>query len=90
MYFPPFAINAVGVGGTLGGGAQGALADAFEDFFNQVNSSAAVASSVFVASDANQDLTLVTSIRVGSVIDSQRRRRNSMVELYTVRDVVGP
>lgn len=87
MYFPPLAVNALTGGGQVTAGYLDVLADCMQDFFNDFNADATVAGTAFVASDVLQQLNAVTSIRVGSVVDTQRRRRNELTETYESRDL---
>lgn len=78
--------------------AQGALATAFQTFLQAVNAFEGTPNFVMLASPGslNKDGTpriggsgpknsIVQSIRVGSVYDTQRRRRNGLTEVYTSR-----
>lgn len=81
MYFPPLAISAVDPNGYLTVAAQSELVGRFQAFFNDILTSNAAAK---VYSSVGSHITPVTSIGVGRVFDSQRRRRNQMAEAYDV------
>lgn len=87
MYFPPLGTDSVTVNGQLGGTHQTSLADCMQDYFNAFNSNSTIAATAFVASDAAQALTAITSIQVGNVYDAQRRRRNALQEAYVTKSV---
>lgn len=87
MYFPPLGVIAASPAGGLTATAQDALADAMQDYFNTFNSDVGIAGTAFIASDALQTLFAVTQIQVGSIYDTQRRRRNELTEGYESRTV---
>lgn len=72
--------------GRLEPAAQGLIADFVEDLFEQVNL-ALDARRVCVYSRVLRTTANVTSIAVGDVFDTQRRRRNGLDESVTVREV---
>lgn len=88
MYFPPLSVGALTGEGSISTGAQGELADAMQRFFNTYNAaSAPVNATAFVASDVRQQLTAINQIQVGSVFDTQRRRRSEIAEAYVSRGI---
>lgn len=87
MFFPALGTSAIGSNGQMAGSAQVALADAMQDYFQGVNSSAGMAVTAFVASDVKQQLTAISSIQVGETFDVQRRRRNDLPEAYISRTI---
>jgi len=65
------------------------VAAEFAAFFEFVNTAALAysAGSVGVYSAAADVVTQVTSVRVGDVMDTQRRRRDNLLEIYSVEPV---
>lgn len=82
MYFPPYNVDALDTNGQLVAGAVSELAAGMANFFADINQDASMGVTVFVASDALQQLTAVNAVRVGTVVDSQRRRRNTVPEAF--------
>lgn len=87
MYVPPMSLSNVTTGGLISSGAGVDLLDAFEAFFEGLNASTLVPDDVSVYSGADATLREVSTIRVGSVFDSQRRRRNAIPETYQSRAI---
>lgn len=88
MYLPGFAVGIDGTG-HLAPGTNSAVANALKTFFDSVEASIDVEGQVINASHGRAPFTgstatnrNVTHIRVGNVYDTQRRRRNSLVEAY--------
>ena len=100
MYLPGIVASIGGNGKIVSGDVIG-IADNFEQFISELNNSTDVPGTVILASPGRgtpfpgdfSDNYLpptnarVTRVRVGDVMDTQRRRRNSLVEAYTTRDV---
>ncbi len=96
MYLPGIAKN-IGTNGQLSTGDVLDLATSFKTFLDAVNAAAPVGESVILASQGNRVKDVngkyvpvpgtavnaeVDRVRVGSVYDTQRRRRNALPELY--------
>lgn len=84
-FYWPAITQAMTASGKWGGTSTTTLANAFKALL--LESVAGVgtgeqAMRVVVASAATGDLTAVSSVRVGDVVDTQRRRRDKMVETY--------
>lgn len=86
MFLPPPAAAAMTTAGRLETTAQTEIADAVEDYFDQMT---AAAHSLVVVSGVGGVWTTypALNIRVGNVIDTQRRRRSALAEVYTSRTV---
>jgi len=82
MYFPPFEINQPIANGTMNINAALDLSNAFQFFFNNFNASVTIADTACVASDAGQVVRPITSVQVGTIFDTQRRRRDNLIEQY--------
>lgn len=87
--FLPGTSSTVGDDGRLTNAQTGALATAFRTFINAVNAAAAVEGNVVVNSAERAGvpghpalIEPVTGVKIGSVFDTQRRRRNGLVETY--------
>lgn len=76
MYLPPLASSAVAAG-RLSGAAQGAVVAAAKAMFDSLTG--AGLTPIIRARDLHQSTT-VTSFDVGDVFDTQRRRRNKLIE----------
>lgn len=80
FYLPPLATSMI-AGGRLSATAVGILDVAWTAFFDSM---ATDLLSVVVRNRIGHTSLVVTSARVGDVIDTQRRRRNKLTETYTV------
>jgi hypothetical protein len=100
MYLPGIAEPIDAATGKLGATFQGTLATNFKTFLDSVNTGAGVPGKVVIASAGHKQKTLdangqpqyllgrtawVTGCRIGNVYDTQRRRRNDLLEAYTTR-----
>jgi hypothetical protein len=82
MYFPCLAANALHDEGLLEHSVRSDLATSMRAFLASVNVAyGGTAASVY--STVLDALFAVTAVRVGDVFDSQRRRRNSIIESYS-------
>lgn len=86
MYLPPTAISTVGNSGRLTSTAQNAIADGVEDYFDAMTTAGHSHVIVSAVGGAWTNYPLV-SLRLGDVVDTQRRRRNDLAEVYAVRTV---
>lgn len=86
MYLPPLTVSQMGYAGRYLDAAVTTVADGAEDFMNDVTVGTTTWTPV-VASGTASLLTPITQIAVGNVPDAQRRRRDSLIEAYTTRDV---
>jgi len=94
MYLPGVAIgvNASGKVDTL---TAGTIADNIKSFFDDIVLDADTPGNVVLASVGRPPLNTggairnVTTIKVGDVIDTQRRRRNGLQETYVARQLAG-
>lgn len=83
MYFPALASNALTIDGLLSSAVRADLAESMQDYFEAtIAHSALLRPQVY--SRVLDALFPCTALRVGSVFDSQRRRRSSIHESYTV------
>lgn len=83
MYLPPTAVAPVGGLGEVSGGTVTDHLAAMQAFFNDLNASTDVPDDVSIYSIAADVLREVATIRIGNVYDAQRRRRNSLPEVYS-------
>src|SRR5664280_3036968 len=82
IYLPALAgaLITYGVGaGTIGGGAAGAIGDATHAFIQAINAALPSPNAVSVISSTGE-ANHVTGVAIGSVYDTQRRRRRSLPE----------
>jgi len=79
FYLPPLAASFL-LNGKLNSSAMTALDTAWTAFFDSLNTDGV---NPVVRNRTGHISTPVTSARVGDVIDTQRRRRNKLVETYT-------
>lgn len=80
-YFPALTVNTVATNGLLASAVRDDLATRMQAVFNNLRHLAhPVLPTVY--SIKTDDDTEITALRVGNVFDSQRRRRNSIVEAY--------
>lgn len=94
MYLPGVAAG-IDATGHMNSTSQGTIATNLQTFFNAVNGAIDLGGdSVILASFGRTApavgpgvSALVTSLRVGNVYDTQRRRRNALVEAYVSRTV---
>lgn len=63
------------------------VADVWQDIFQGINTGAITGTRVVVWSRTRSTSSEVTGIKVGDVVDTQRRRRNAVAETYTARTV---
>lgn len=84
MYFGGFTSAAVAAGGVVGSGTQTALRDFVNACYSApLNSAPFNLADLVVYSRVGRSTSTVTSIRVGSGFDVQRRRANRRVETYS-------
>lgn len=81
MYLPPVTVGATTTTGMLSTTARSSILAAMQDFFNTWNSDPSTLTAS-VASNAGVFVEAISNIRVGNVIDAQRRRRDRIVESY--------
>jgi hypothetical protein len=86
MYFPAPGADQVGIAGRLLTATRDAIGLRMALFFNAFNADPAMPT-VAVASSVGEFVTSVDEIRVGDVIDTQRRRRDALPEAYVVNEV---
>lgn len=86
MYLPAPASGMLTSTGMLNAGIVGDAADGMQAFINHVNAETTM-EPVGVASMVGGGVSTVTSIRVGNVMDSQRRRRSAIAEAYQARGI---
>jgi len=79
FYLPPLAVSTVD-GGLISAAAITSLDTAWTAFFDSLNTDGL---NPVVRNRTGHISTPVTSARVGNVFDTQRRRRNKLVEVYT-------
>lgn len=94
MYLPGVK-HGIDGGGKLGSTEAGYISLALKTFFDTVNGSFDTPGQLINASQGRGGLTPtfplnrgITSVRVGNVYDTQRRRRNALVESYNSRDLI--
>lgn len=86
MYLPPPDVTAVTISGRLDSAFRTAVVSALDTFFATMGANAATP--VVVSAVGGVYTTYpVTTIRLGDVVDTQRRRRNSIAEVYTTASV---
>lgn len=86
MYLPPPDISAVGASGRLSAGFRTAWVGALDTFFSSMVGGGH--SPVVISAVGGVYTTYpVTTIRIGDVVDTQRRRRSSIAEVYTTASV---
>jgi len=86
MFLPPPDVSALTTAGRLVSGFRTAWIGALDTFFATMASNAATC--VVVSSVGGAYTTYpVNTIRMGDVVDTQRRRRNSIAEVYTVASI---
>lgn len=86
MYFPALGSTALTATGRLQPAARDSLASAMQLFFDDWNDDPTTFTAS-VASNAGQFVEAITSIKVGDVIDTQRRRRDALPEAYVDRAI---
>lgn len=91
MYLPGI-IGPVTTNGKMASTTVSGIAAALKTFYDAVNASTDVPGAIILAAKGTGILPAltaqnewVTGFRVGDVIDTQRRRRNNLVEVYDVR-----
>jgi len=87
MYLPALAASQLGTAGTIYVDAVNGIADQFEAFFENLNADVLMPGAVSVYSGVDDVLREVVQIKVGNIFDSQRRRRNSIIESYVTRAI---
>jgi hypothetical protein len=92
MYLPGIAFQPTGATGKIGAAQVGTIADNLKTFFDALTGDADIPGQLILAAKGTGPLPALTAqndfvetIRVGDVIDTQRRRRNGLVETYTSR-----
>lgn len=85
FYLPPPVSSAVTTTGRLGTTQQTALVDGLGVAFSGL--ATAGFTPIVRSSVGGGAETVVTSVRVGNVIDTQRRRRNAIAEVYVTEDL---
>lgn len=85
MYLPPPAANAILTNGRLESTATAAIADAVQATYEALVT--AGSTPVVLSEVAGGTSSTISSIRVGDVIDTQRRRRGDLGEVYTSRTI---
>lgn len=94
MYLPGVAVG-VNASGKVDALTVGTIADNLKAFFDSITNDADTPGRPVLASVGRPPLLLggairnVTTIKVGDVIDTQRRRRNALDEQYVARQLVG-
>jgi hypothetical protein len=79
FYLPPLAVSTVD-GGLISAAAITSLDTAWTAFFDSLNTDGV---NPVIRNRTGHISTPVTGARVGNVFDTQRRRRNKLVEVYT-------
>lgn len=94
MYLPGVA-NSITDAGKLSSTVSAAIATNLKAFFDTVNGSIDASGTIMLTSPGSKPplvgagiSRVVTGLRVGDVVDTQRRRRNQLVEVYENRTVV--
>jgi hypothetical protein len=90
MYLPGYAPS-IGTDGKISGTDIGLVSTTFQTFMNAVNGSFNIPGAVILASKGRPTAVpplagpskTVTGYKIGNVYDTQRRRRNQLVETYT-------
>lgn len=92
--FLPGVAHSVGTTGKVSSTTIGLHATLLQTFFNGVNTDLGVAGDIILASFGSTTPTVqagvnatVTGMKLGDVFDTQRRRRNQLVETYTARSI---
>lgn len=100
MYIPGVISGIDGGTGKLGGAFTNTLNTGFKAFLDNINADADIPGSVILASKGHKTTaldpegqpiyegginTFVTGCRIGDVYDTQRRRRNNLVETYDTK-----
>lgn len=86
MYLPPPALSVLNQNGDLQSSAAVVYADAIKALFESLNALISV-DAVSVYSRTSGGFFPITSVDVGTIIDTQRGRRNKLVESRTTRSV---
>lgn len=94
MYLPGYS-GGIGADGKIGGANAGAIATNMKTFFDSFAADADVPDQLILAAKGtgltpalNAQNDFVETIRVGDVVDTQRRRRNGLVEAYQSRTLL--
>lgn len=85
IYLPPVCKDALDGDGLLAVASRNSIADGMQSFLQALNLGLTGHGEVDVFSPTLGVLTPVVAIKVGRVVDSQRRRRNRIPESYTTR-----
>lgn len=86
MFLPPPAVAVIGNNGRLTSTATGDMADGLQDYLTAMETATHTVGIVSSVGGIYQFYNIST-VRVGDVIDTQRRRRNGVAEVYAIRDV---
>ena len=94
MYLPGYA-GGVGTNGKIDGAQASAIATNLKTFYDSFASDADVPDQLILAAKGTGPLPALTAqndfvetIRVGDVVDTQRRRRNGLTEVYQTRTLL--
>jgi len=88
MYLPPGINSQMTIQGNMNSTYQASVADALQTFFQDDLGSAPSPLRLGIYSRKNHNFVGATSIQLGNVYDSQRRRRNKLVESRLTRSVL--
>lgn len=95
MYLPSIAAMPAGTTGKISAANAGSIADNLKTFFDALTGDADIPGELILAAKGTGALPALTAqndyvetIRVGDVIDTQRRRRNGLAETYVSRVLV--
>lgn len=86
MYLPALCVDEVTSAGRINTTARDVLVNAMAAFIDGWNDDLTT-QPVAVVSQAGSTVTTVNQIRMGNVFDSQRRRRDQLIEQYAVVDI---
>ncbi len=93
IYLPPYVNTATTTNGTLGSTQQEYTANMFQNFLDDLAEEgipAGIANGKKGSTLAFTTLHNIASLRVGNVLDTQRRRRNGVAETYLTRSITPP
>lgn len=88
FYLPSPSVGGLDANGNLTSAAQGVFADRLQVFFQTALGASSSPIRLGVYSRKNHNYVGAQSIEVGSVFDSQRRRRNKLVEIRLSRGIL--
>jgi hypothetical protein len=86
MFLPPPDLGVLTTTGRLGSAEAVIIADNMEDYFNNMEAAGHV-TNVVSGVGGVYTARAVNNIRIGNVFDTQRGRRNSLAEVYTLRAI---